>query len=221
MEKERFINRLKEFLPYNCNIKVVNRKSRLVSVKKKLFSTEVNIHSIFLKSDDSIISDIIEFVLNRNKDRVKESKERIAAFFEKNYTSKSTTLNINYKYHDINSIVNDIITELKIIYKEVDFDKLKITWGKNSRRRRVSIRFGSYDKKRNLVRIHPVLDNPDVPEYFIKSVIYHEIAHFISYELSEKNSPHGKTFYSILKRIDPDFEKSKMWEKNNKMMFFR
>ena len=220
MEKERFINRLKEFLPYNCNINVVNRKSRLVSVKKKMFSTEVNIHSVFLKSDDSIISDIIEFILNRSKDRVRESKKRISDFFEKNYTLKSFALRTSYIHRDINSMFNEIIAELKSIYKEVNFDKLNITWGKNSKQRRVSIRFGSYDKKRYLIRIHPTLDNPDVPEYFIKSVIYHEIAHFISYSISDKNSPHGKAFYLILKQFDPDFQKSRTWEKSNKMMFF-
>ncbi len=60
-----------------------------------------------------------------------------------------------------------------------------ITWGKMptnfSRRRRAvrSIRFGSYSKPDNLIRIHPVLDSPKVPPYFIEYIVYHEMLHAV------------------------------------------
>ncbi|MEM8996076.1 MAG: hypothetical protein AAGF23_14915, partial [Acidobacteriota bacterium] len=58
-----------------------------------------------------------------------------------------------------------------------------ITWGQNAPRRRhrrgagFSIRLGSYDEASRLVRIHPVLDRPEVPAYVVASVVYHEMLH--------------------------------------------
>jgi hypothetical protein len=39
------------------------------------------------------------------------------------------------------------------------------------------IRLGSYHERDNLVRIHPVLDRPEVPEFVVESIVYHEMLH--------------------------------------------
>jgi len=58
-----------------------------------------------------------------------------------------------------------------------------ITWGRAAPRRRrrsrsgFSIRLGSYNAGDNLVRIHPHLDRPEVPEYVVESVVHHEMLH--------------------------------------------
>jgi len=59
-----------------------------------------------------------------------------------------------------------------------------ITWGRRrprrrrrARGRRVSLQLGSYHPEQDLVRIHPVLDQPWVPRFVLESVIYHELLH--------------------------------------------
>ena len=55
---------------------------------------------------------------------------------------------------------------------------MPITWGRGvGRARRGGLTFGSYDPVLALIRIHPVLDRPAVPRYFIESVVYHEMLH--------------------------------------------
>ena len=71
-----------------------------------------------------------------------------------------------------------------------------------------------------MVNMYKKLDNTYIPDFFISSIIYHEIAHFIIYKIQKKTLPHSKTFYNILKMIDPNYEDSRQWEKNNKMIFF-
>jgi hypothetical protein len=53
-----------------------------------------------------------------------------------------------------------------------------ITWGTRKRGRRPrTIRLGSFCPDKRIIRIHPVLDSPEVPAYVIEDVIYHEMLH--------------------------------------------
>lgn len=62
-----------------------------------------------------------------------------------------------------------------------DADALRVEWGRNphARRRRRSIRLGSYHRGTRVIRIHPQLNSSDVPVYFIQSIIHHEYLHHI------------------------------------------
>lgn len=55
-----------------------------------------------------------------------------------------------------------------------------ITWGRKAGKRgvaRKAIKLGSYAHLERLIRIHPVLDKPWVPRYFVAYVVYHEMLH--------------------------------------------
>ena len=53
-----------------------------------------------------------------------------------------------------------------------------ITWMRRPPTRlRTSIRFGSYDDRQRLIRIHPVLDQAFVPRYVVERVVFHEMLH--------------------------------------------
>jgi len=63
-----------------------------------------------------------------------------------------------------------------------DFDDGRATptlgWGRRGRSRsRHSLRLGSYEREGHEVRIHPVLDQAGVPEWFVRYVLFHEILH--------------------------------------------
>jgi hypothetical protein len=61
-----------------------------------------------------------------------------------------------------------------------DHELLEIQWGKKiTRRRRQSIRLGSYDPETKTIRIHPLLDSQRVPSWFIESIIHHEYLHHL------------------------------------------
>jgi hypothetical protein len=50
-----------------------------------------------------------------------------------------------------------------------DASPLRIEWGRHpGRRRRRSIRLGSYHRGTRIIRIHPFLNSLDVPVYFIQ-----------------------------------------------------
>ena len=121
---------------------------------------------------------------------------------------------------NIYEIFSGIITDLS--YLELDFSNLSIKWGRNTKKRLKSVSLGSYSHSKKLIRIHPVLDGKFVPEFFIRSIIYHEIGHFIYFSYYPDSSTyHNKRFYSILKAIDLDFYKSKRWLEENKTRLFQ
>lgn len=92
-----------------------------------------------------------------------------------------------------------------------EYPRLPIRWGKRSATgKRSSIRLGSYDHSTTQIRIHPSLDAPTVPVYFIKSIIYHEYlhhvlgpAHNVRFRRHERKFPFYREARSWLKRNLP------------------
>ncbi|HYO78377.1 MAG TPA: hypothetical protein VE010_18100 [Thermoanaerobaculia bacterium] len=60
------------------------------------------------------------------------------------------------------------------------YPPLPVRWGQQiSRKKRRSIRLGSYNHATAEVRIHPILNSPSIPAFFVQSVIYHEYLHHV------------------------------------------
>ena len=60
------------------------------------------------------------------------------------------------------------------------YPPLPVRWGQQiSRKKRRSIRLGSYNHATTEVRIHPILNGANVPYFYIQSVIYHEYLHHV------------------------------------------
>lgn len=60
------------------------------------------------------------------------------------------------------------------------FPALRVRWGHQIiRKRRRSIRLGSYNHDTTEIRIHPLLSAPNIPAFFIQSIIHHEYLHHV------------------------------------------
>jgi hypothetical protein len=88
-----------------------------------------------------------------------------------------------------------------------------ITWGKMPHKaRRRSIRFGSYMPGDHLIRIHPLLDDERVPEWFVRYIVFHEMLHadLGIEECDGRRVMHSKEFRAI-ERTYPDFAAAEAW----------
>ncbi len=76
--------------------------------------------------------------------------------------------------------------DLEILLDEVVRDyfaaaeRPRVFWGRKiSRKKRRSIRLGSYYRPTATIRVHPLLNTPAVPRFFIQSILYHEMLHHV------------------------------------------
>ncbi|MFT6399228.1 MAG: hypothetical protein ACJAYU_003993 [Bradymonadia bacterium] len=86
--------------------------------------------------------------------------------------------------------------------------------------RRRSIRLGSA-KLNGEIRIHPALDSPDVPEYVLHMVVYHELCHCIRPPLSRAEAKrqhqhriHHSQFRALEARF-PRLDEANEWVRDN------
>tara|TARA_B100000029_G_scaffold37474_1_gene35220 strand:- start:429 stop:833 length:405 start_codon:yes stop_codon:yes gene_type:complete len=89
----------------------------------------------------------------------------------------------------------------------------QIGWSRRTKgRRRRTIRLGSWNADRKLIRIHPVLDDPWVPDYVLRFVIFHEMLHAVlgSQERGGRRVFHTKAFREQ-EQAHPDFNRAEGW----------
>jgi hypothetical protein len=93
-----------------------------------------------------------------------------------------------------------------------------ITWGRRLTAKpktpRRSIKLGSYSATERLIRVHPVLDRPWVPRYFVAYIVYHEMLHHVIPQ-SQGNGRRmlHPPIFQARERLFRDFDRALAWEK--------
>jgi hypothetical protein len=92
-----------------------------------------------------------------------------------------------------------------------------LTWGRRARSRsRRSLRLGSYDLDMDVVRVHPALDQPGVPAWFVRTVLMHEILHAaVPPRLVDGRREHHGRAFRERERADADYGRAREWEEHN------
>lgn len=94
----------------------------------------------------------------------------------------------------------------------------KISWGRRTpSRSRRSLRLGSFEPTSRIVRVHPVLDQRGVPEWFVRFVLKHEILHAVIETYRDRTGRwvhHGPKFRQR-EASWPEFEAALLWERKN------
>ncbi|MBL7076729.1 MAG: M48 family metallopeptidase [Kiritimatiellae bacterium] len=111
------------------------------------------------------------------------------------------------------------VYDLKALRDEVSRDcfggavTCHIGWGRDGaprRRKRRSIRFGSWHAQTRTVRVHPALDSEAVPREFVRYIVFHEMLHVVV--PSEKRVGrvvHHTAEFRALESRYPGFERMK------------
>jgi hypothetical protein len=112
-------------------------------------------------------------------------------------------------HHDLGPLMEELVGPAPrptFEYQESDFGALGIplfSWGrrqKSSARR--SLQLGSYAESGHRIRIHPVLDQANVPRLIVRFVLFHELLHAHRaatdppHEPGSRRTPHDRAFRS-------------------------
>jgi hypothetical protein len=193
------------------SLTITDNSTSMLSVRTKGNSVFVRLHWMFLNAGNDVIRAIAEFI-QRRKDKtplisrfIRQNKHCL-----KNKFSTPPVICTQGKYHNLKELFNSLNEEYfggKIT--------ASITWGKRNSRWAVRKRtLGSFCSHTNTIRINPVLDRKNVPQYFLKFIIYHEMLH--SNMCVEKKNGRRLLHTAEFKkreRLFKDYGKALSWEK--------
>jgi hypothetical protein len=194
---------------------VTDNRSVLLSFKREAGRLLLRLHRMFLHAPDSVVAALARNIRRRGRAAGGEVRRFMNANMHRVRRTRREMppLVTGGRAHDLDAVyaeINDRFFGGRM--------RVPITWGRGvGRARRGGLTFGSYDPVLSLIRIHPVLDRPGVPRYFLESVVYHEMLH---HHLGGVPDRAGRTVYHTraFREAEARFPRhgeALAWEKEN------
>lgn len=190
---------------------VHDNRSTMISFRRAPPILKIRAHHMFLDAPPKVVKAIAEYAGHGKRsagvaidDYIAAQQERIGAF-----PRRPSALEPRGACFDLQALFD----ELNAAHFEGKIDA-RIGWGRHSpRRRRRSIRLGVYDHKSREIRIHPTLDRPDVPRFFVAFIVFHEMLHqvFPSARDEGRHVHHPRAFRER-ERTYPRYAEAIAWE---------
>jgi hypothetical protein len=211
--KDTLKDSLEKMTGKSVSLTLTDNSTNVLSIRTKGNLVSVRMHWMFLNADDEVIREMASFIKTR-----KCRTPLIRKFISENQTclkkreqnSRQLSIHTKGRFHNLRDIFDDLNNEY--FGRRIT---ASIGWGKGNARRAVRNRtLGSYCGHSDTIRINPVLDRRNVPRYFIRYVVYHEMLHSAVKEERKngRRSVHTSVFRK-LERLFKDYGKAVSWEK--------
>jgi hypothetical protein len=163
---------------------VTDNQYTMISVKREKGLFRLRLHHMFLDAAPEVVRAIAHYVARNDREAsrllgqfIDINQRKIRHARRHNKAPATVTIETTGEVHDLRAIYDDL--NLRYFADCID---ARITWGQRlqpggRRRRRNSIKMGSYSVEDRLIRIHPSLDRGFVPRVFVEWIVYHEMLH--------------------------------------------
>lgn len=205
------VQTLREMIAKPTEVVITDNTSSMLSYREKNGRVMLRMHRMFLAADLPVLAEVAAFVRNRRTATpLMRSFIRAGEHLIRQKSSGRTMLVTKGRYHDL----AELFAEINEQYFNGRIASA-ITW--SSREPKYGVRrrnLGSYDHRRDLIRISRYLDRRAVPRYFVAYVVYHEMLH-ADLGVRRKNGRsvvHCREFRDREKRYQ-DFERALAWER--------
>jgi hypothetical protein len=193
---------------------LTDNATSLISIRRKNNLVSVRMHWMFLNAGDEIIREIACLIKTRRGQTPhirKFIRENQICVKEREPKSRQIKICTNGRFHNLREIFNTLNSE----YFEGKITAL-ITWRRGNKYAVKKRTLGSYSKHTNTILINSVLDRRNVPNCFIRYVVYHEMLHSVMEEKmgNGRRSVHTPEFRKR-ERLFKEYEKAVSWEKRN------
>jgi hypothetical protein len=161
-------------------LSVTDNLRRMVTRTRVRGTLRVRVHMMFFGAPERVRQALVEYVVHGHR----RASKILGAFIEENQHRIRASqpvrgpLATRGRYHDLAQILADVGGR----YFPGSVGDVLVTWGRRTRppgKARRTIKLGSYSAPERLVRIHPALDRPWVPRYFVAYIVYHELLHHV------------------------------------------
>lgn len=155
-----------------------NRSSMLFARGNAATGYQVRLHRMFLQAPEAVWRALVAYL------RYAEStaSRTLRAYIRHQHSlmvslpqplQRTPLLQPRGRYFDLEAMCHELNQ-----HYFVNRVQAHITWSRRPpQRQRTSIRFGSYQERDRLIRIHCLLDQAFVPRYVVEHVVFHEMLH--------------------------------------------
>lgn len=195
------------------NLRITNNRATVMSVRYENAGqlAQLRLHHMFLHAPDEIVAALGHWV--------RHPRSRKHAALLNGFIRANNHLIRSAPVAAVPRRTRGTVYDLQCLYDEVNGAEFEgrvdapITWGKMpSKVRRRSIRFGSYAPQEHLIRIHPLLDDDYVPEWFVRYIVFHEMLHadLGIEEVEGRRVIHSRAF-KLRERAYADYARAVAW----------
>lgn len=209
---------LRAYLPPGkaLELRLTNNHYSMISIRRKPDGYRLRLHRMFIGAEPRIVRALGRYVVHNDRRASRVLGEYIDSHQHiiKRQPRKARKINLRTAgaHHDLRAIFERLNAER--------FDRTleaRITWGPLAPRRpRRSIKMGSFAVEDKIIRIHPVLDQADVPEFFVAWIVFHEMLHG-KHDIVRRGRRrvfHSQSFVDE-ERSYPDYVRATAWERKN------
>jgi hypothetical protein len=195
-----------------------NNRTVMLSVKRHVSAGyRVRLHRMFCQAPDSVWHALLVYIRDPNA----VAQRAIRAYINRHRhlicrppqpEERSRALQPQGHYFDLDSIFRALNQTYFANRVEA-----RITWSRQAPKGpRTSIRFGSYQARDKLIRIHRALDQPFVPRYVIENVVFHEMLHQVipRQRVNGRWSVHPPEFRRQEQRY-PQHRQAEQWQRRH------
>ncbi|SEU26266.1 hypothetical protein [Stigmatella erecta] len=207
--------RLSADLGMPVRLAVTDNRSTMVSFRRGANVLQLRLHHMFLDAPEFVVRAVADYAGRGHRgaggvldDYIRGQQPRIRQFRRES----DAELNPRGNCFDL-QVLFDTVNRL---YFQNGI-QARIGWGRMPpRRRRKSIRLGVYDHQTREIRIHPALDRPEVPAFFVEFIVFHEMLHqlFPSTGRGGRRVHHPRAFRDREKAF-PHYGLALRWEREN------
>jgi hypothetical protein len=196
-------------------LSVTDNRSTMVSFRRAPAALRLRLHHMFLDAPAPVVRAVADYAGRGHRragrlldDFVRREQPRI----RQHRDARDEVLTAQGRTYDLREIFEAL--------NERHFQggvRASIGWGRHpTRRRRKSIRLGVYDHQTREIRLHPSLDQPAVPRFFVEFIVFHEMLHqvFPSSHGPGRRMHHPRAFRDREKAF-PQYTAALRWEREN------
>ena len=178
--RQAFERKLELALAGPVQLAVTDNRQRMITHTRERGTLRVRIHMMFLDAPERVQDALVDYIATADR----EASQVVGTFIDANSHRIRASRHVRGpirtqgKTHDL----REIFDRVNESYFSGRLAEVLITWGRRTKRGSVprrTIKLGSYSAQERLVRMHPVLDRPWVPRYFVSYIVYHELVHHL------------------------------------------
>jgi len=212
----RLADDLSGLLGERVRLTVHDNRSTMVSFRRRRGEIRYRVHHMFLDAPAQVVDALAAFAGHARATLRRDAGARIDAFVKEHRgriaAPRDDRLQPRGRAHD-----------LQAIFDRLNRDhfrgaiQARIGWGavRGGRRRR-TVKTGVYVQDARIIRIHPTLDRPEVPEFYVAAVVHHEMLHQVvaAREVNGRRVVHSAEFRRR-ERAYPDHDRARQWEERH------